>query len=133
MEQVSAQTGPGWNALMFAIYAQSPKAVKMLLDVPGALAVQLGARDSEGLGAIDHARLRGNAEVIALIEAAMQTAPNGASSTASTGSTSAGNGATRLQPAVGTEPPVPMTPYPSTPAPAEQSGFSDTEDDASFY
>ena len=131
MEQVSAQAENGWNALMLAICVPSPKAVKMLLDIPGTLAVQLGARDSEGLGAIDHARLQGNAEVIALIEAAMQTAPNGASSTTSTGSTSTGNGATRLQPAVGTEPPVPMTPYPSTPAPAEQSGFSDTEDDAS--
>jgi ankyrin repeat protein len=133
MEQASAQLTDGRNALMLAIQAASPKAVKMLLDIPGALAVQLGARDIDGLVAIDHARLMGNAEMIALIEAAMQTAPTGVSSTASTSSTSMGNGATRLQPAMGTEPPVPMTPYPSTPAPAEQSGFSDTEDDTSFF
>ncbi len=94
--------------------------------------MQLNARDSKGLGAIDHARLRGNAEVIALIEAAMQTAPTGASSTATTSSTGTGTGATRLQPAMGIEAPVPLTPYPSTPPPADQSGFSDTEDDASF-
>lgn len=133
MEQVSTQIRDGRNALIIASRAASPKAVKMLLDIPGALDVQLGARDSEGRSAIDHARFTDNAEVIALIEAAMQTALTGAASTASTSSTSTGNGATRLQPAMGTEPPVPMTPYPSTPAPAGQSDFSDTEDDTSFF
>lgn len=118
---------------MCAIKFASPTAVKMLLDVPGALAVQLRARDSRGLGATHHARLGENIEIIALIEAAMQTALTGAFSTTTTTSTSTSTstGATRLHPAMVTGQPVPLTPYPSIPTPAAQSNFSDTEDDAS--
>ena len=130
-EQVYALTSTGTNALMIAARSQLPKAVKMLLDVPGTLAGQSGARDENGRNAIDHARATGNADVIALLEAAMQGLPAGPSSTA--GATSASTmTATRQLPSVGTEPPVPLTPNPPRPAPAEQPNFSDTEDDDSF-
>lgn len=130
-EQVYALTSSGTNALIFAARSQLPKAVKMLLDVPGTLAGQLGARDENGRNAIDHARDTGNANVIALLEAAMQGLRTGPSSAASTTSASTTT-ATRQLPSVGTEPPVPLTPNPPGPAPAEQPNFSDTEDDDSF-
>jgi hypothetical protein len=129
-EQVYALTSSGKNAMMLAAITQSPKAVKMLLDVPGTLAGQLEARDENGCNAIDHARDTGNADVIALLEAAMRGLPAGPSSTAGTTSAST-TPATYLQPAVGIEPPVPLTPNPPTPAPAVQPNFSDTEEDSS--
>jgi hypothetical protein len=129
-EQVHAQTSIGTNALMFAVKHQSSKAVRMLLDVPGTLAGQLKARDKNGRNAIDHARDTGNADVIALLEAAMRGLPTGPSSTAGTASARTTT-ATHLQPAVGTEPPVPLTPNQPTPAPAVQPNFSNTEEDDS--
>ena len=126
-EQVHAQTSIGTNALMFAVKHQSSKAVRMLLDVPGTLAGQLEARDKNGRNAIDHARDTANADIIALLRAAMQGLHAVPSSTAST--TSASTAAvTRPQPSVGIEPPVPLTPYPPTPALAIQD-FSDTDED----
>ena len=131
MEQVSAQNMNGQNALMIAVRCASLATVKLLLDIPGTLALSLGARDQNGASAIDYARLRGDAKIIGLIEAATRTLSMGATSTASTAntSTSTSTTATRLQPAMGAEPPVPMTPYPSTPAPANHSDYSDTEDE----
>jgi hypothetical protein len=129
-EQVYALTSSGTNALMFAARTQSPKAIKMLLDVRGTLTGQLEARDDNGYNAIDHARDTGNADVIALLEAAMRGLPAGPSSTASTTSAIT-TSATHLQLAVGTEPPVPLTPIPPMPAPAVQPNFSDTEEDSS--
>jgi ankyrin repeat protein len=129
-EQVCALTSSGTNAMMLAAITQSPKAVKRLLDVTGTLNGQLGVRDENGCNAIDHARETGNAVVIALLEAAMRGLPAGPSSTAGTASASTTT-ATHLQPAVGTEPPVPLTPNPPMPAPAVQLDFSDTEEDDS--
>lgn len=126
-EQVHAQTSSGTNALMFAVRTQSPRAVKMLLDGPGTLGGQLEARDENGFSAIDHARDAGNAEIIALLEAAMKglrAVPSSAASTTTTSTTAV----TRLQPSVGVEPPVPLTPNP--PVSAVQD-FSDTEEDDS--
>lgn len=129
-EQVLAQTSIGTNALMFAVKHQSSKAIKMLLNVPGTLAGQLEARDENGCSAIDHARATGNADVIALLEAAMQGLHAVPSSTAST-TTASTTAVTRLQPSVGIEPPVPLTPNPPTPASAVHD-FSDTVEDDSL-
>lgn len=106
---------------MLAAKLGSQGTVKMLLDVPGALAVQLGARDGKGRGAIDLARDGGNAEIIALIEAAMQNlSAASSSSTTSTSATVAISTSTH-------QGPVPLTPYPSSAAAEDDSGFSDTE------
>ena len=122
MEQTLARTSHGTNALMFAAGAASVAAVDMLLAVKGSLAAQLEARDSKGLAAIDHARRSGNAEVIARIDAAMQTLqPFSSSSTATS---------TAAIPAAlpgNHRGPVPLTPYPPTPAAGDETDFSDTE------
>ena len=133
LEQVSRQTAIGRNALMLAILFAPPKAVRMLLDIPGALAVQLDARDSKGLGAIDHARVKGNVEVIALVEAAMQTVQTGAASTAITSSMSMGTGATHPYPAMGVESTAPLTPDPFMLAFEDQSGYAEADYDETFY
>jgi ankyrin repeat protein len=118
MEQTLAQTKSGMNALMLAAQAASSAAVDMLLAVPGSLAGQLQARDSTGSGAIDHARRSGNAEVIARIEAAMQTL-HPVSSTFAT------------RPAIdpGAHPgPVPLTPNPAGTDVADEFSLSDYEE-----
>jgi ankyrin repeat protein len=120
-EQTLAQGKGGMNALMLAAKAASVDAVDMLLAVEGSLPAQLEARDSEGLAAIDHARRSGNAEVIARIDAAMQTLQSSSSSTAT--STAATPAALR----VNDQGPVPLTPYPPTLAAGDDIDFSDTE------
>jgi ankyrin repeat protein len=120
-EQTLAQCKGGLNALMLAAKAASVDAVDMLLAVEGSLAAQLEARDNEGLAAIDHARRKGNAEVIARIDAAMQTLQPSSSSTST--STAATTAALR----VNDRGPVPLTPYPPTQAAGDETDFSDTE------
>lgn len=120
-EQTLAQTSPGMNALMYAARAASVAAVDLLLAVEGSLAAQLAARDNEGLAAIDHARRSGNAAVIARIDAAMQTLQSSSSSTST--STAATSAALR----VNNQGPVPLTPYPPTPAAGDGTDFSDTD------
>lgn len=84
-------------------------AVDMLLAVPDTLAAQLEARDNNGKRAIDFARAGGNPDVIARIEAAMQSLSATSTSTSTTStSTSAA---------------------PPTPAPKDNPAFSDTEED----
>jgi ankyrin repeat protein len=132
VEQVAAKThSDGDTALIIAARFTSPVAVKLLLGVPGTLDMQLGASDNQGRRAIDHARIEGNAEVIALLEAAMQTLAAGASPavTATSTSTSTSTTATRLQPAIGNEPPAPQAPCPASSGTAEQPDFSETEED----
>ena len=121
IEQVTAQTGCGQNALMLAAEVGSPNTVKMLLDIPGTLAVQLGARDSKGKGVIEYVRAGGKANVIALIDAAMR-------SLAAASSSSAPSAAVTVAAVSGAhQGPVPMTPYPTSPTAGENFGFSDTE------
>jgi ankyrin repeat protein len=123
-EQTLAKTGLGMNALMFAAKAASVDAVDMLLAVEGSLAAQLEARDSEGLAAIDHARRSGNAGVIARIDAAMQTLqPSSASTTTNTTSTTATPAALPAN----NRGPIPLMPYPPTPAVEDKTDLSDTE------
>ena len=106
---------------MVAVRSGSQNNVQMLLDVPGALATQLGARANDGRGAIDHARDGGNAKVIALIEAALQNLP--AASSSSTTSTAA----TVAISTSAHQGPVPLTPYPTSPTAEDDFGFSGTE------
>jgi ankyrin repeat protein len=123
-EQTLAQTSRGMNALMLAARAASADAVDLLLAVEGSLAAQLEARDSEGLAAIDHARRSGNAGVIARIDAAMQTLqPSSASTTTSTTSTTATPAALPAN----NRGPIPLMPYPPTPAVEDKTDLSDTE------
>jgi hypothetical protein len=118
LEQALAQTKRGSSALMLAAAAASLPAVELLLAVPGSLPGQLQARDSKGRGAIDHARHSGNTEVIARIEAAMQTL-HPVSSTFAT------------RPAIdpGAHPgPVPLTPNPAGTDVADEFSLSDYEE-----
>ena len=109
MDQALKQTNDGSNALMLAASSGLAAAVDMLLAVPDTLAAQLEARDKNGKGAIDFARKRGNPDVIARIEAAMQSLSATSTSTSTTStSTSAA---------------------PPTAAPKDNPAFSDTEDD----
>lgn len=109
IDQVLKQKNDGRNALMLAADNGLAGAVDMLLSVPDTLAAQLEARDNNGKGAIDFARASGNPDVIARIEAAMQTLSATSTSTSTTStSTSAA---------------------PPTPAPKDNPAFSDTEED----
>jgi hypothetical protein len=125
-EQASAPDPTGHTALMLAVRAASPKAVKLLLGIPGARAAQLAARDRAGLDALQHARAKGNAEVIALIEAAMQTVPAASSSTTTSTTNTTITAATA--PSVAGQGPAPLTPYPVG-EPGIAYGSSDTDDE----
>ncbi len=121
-EQTRAQTlVRKHNALMLAARNWMVSVVKSLLAVEETLAEQLQALDSKGHTAIDYANQGGNADIIRMIETAMQTLSIASSSSSSSSSSTATTPATA--PRV-TEPPVPLTP-----APTANFGFSDTEDD----
>jgi ankyrin repeat protein len=128
-EQTSWLDDDQRNCLMYAAWLGSVSAVRVLLAVKPTVAQQLAARNANGHSARDIARIEGHADILALLEDAMQGLPTASASTTSTASSAT----TSSQPGPhgSSQGPVPMTPFPSSPQAGE--GFeSFTGEDEPF-
>lgn len=120
--------------LHIAIRTGDIEAVKLLLAVKPALLQQLKLRCSSGKTVRDFAQESGDAEIIALLDEAMQELPSSSASSSTTGmastSTTTSSAATSAQQARH-DAPVPLTPYPQTPMP-EPEDFDFNGDGVEF-
>jgi hypothetical protein len=129
-EQTSWQsTDSKANCLMYAAAVGMVSAVQALLAVESTLAQQLALRDVKGRSAWDIAKQGGHADILALLDSAMQGLPATSSATTSTASTAT----TSSQPGPhgGNQGPVPMTPFPPSPQ-AGEAFESFTDEDGPF-
>jgi ankyrin repeat protein len=123
-EQTTVQAEPLKSiALMLAAHCGLADIVKVLLNVKPTLAQQLTMRDSKGKSALDYAKQSGDAATIKLLEDALQSLP-----AASSSSTSTSTATTSTHAYAGSDAPVPLTPYPATPAPGMAGAEEATEE-----
>jgi ankyrin repeat protein len=128
-EQTSWLDGDQRNCLMCTAWLGSVSAVRALLAVKPTMAQQLAARDVNGHSAWDIARTEGHADILALLESAMQGLP--AASTSTTSTATSATTSSQPGPHGSSQGPVPMTPFPSSPQ-AGEAFESFTEEDGPF-